>query len=125
MRPVRCVAARCVRNVHLLGQLAPPVEGVRSVPPFDPIAYQAAEACSRLPLVLAVAGGMLAEAGGQLTEDFVQLIQEDHGEVLREHSERLLRQHAERCDRLERPALAPPSPPSGARKTHYHEQEEI
>ena len=35
-------------------------------------------------MVLAVAGGILAEAGGRLTEDFVGLIKEDHGEVLRE-----------------------------------------
>ena len=48
------------------------------VPPFDPLAYKAAEACGRLPLVLAVAGGILAEAGGQLTKDFVDLLLEDH-----------------------------------------------
>ena len=34
--------------------------------------------------MLAVAGGILADAGGRLTEDFVALIHEDHGEVLRE-----------------------------------------
>merc|ERR1719408_64444 len=60
------------------------VAGRRTVPPYDPIAYEAAEACGRLPLVLAVAGGMLAEAGGRVTEEFVGLLQEDHGEVLRE-----------------------------------------
>merc|ERR1719428_668115 len=60
------------------------VAGQRTVPPYDPIAYKAAEACGRLPLVLAVAGGMLAEAGGRVTEDFVALLNEDHGEVLRE-----------------------------------------
>merc|ERR1719388_177490 len=54
------------------------------VPPFDPLAYKAAEACGHLPLVLAVAGGILAEAGGQLTSDFVELLLEDHGEVLRQ-----------------------------------------
>ena len=60
------------------------VAGTRSVPPYEAIAYRAAEACGRLPLVLAVAGGILAEAGGRLTEDFLTLIHEDHGEVLRE-----------------------------------------
>ena len=60
------------------------VAGTRTVPPYAPLAYKAADACGRLPLVLAVAGGMLAEAGGQITEDFVALLQEDHGEVLRE-----------------------------------------
>ena len=54
------------------------------MPPYGPLAYRAAEACGRLPLVLAVAGGILAEAGGRLTEDFVALLTEDHGEVLRE-----------------------------------------
>merc|ERR550514_2278876 len=75
-----------------LGLLAPEdavallfeVAGARTVPPYDPIAYRAADACGRLPLVLAVAGGMLAEAGGRLSEEFVKLLQEDHGEVLRE-----------------------------------------
>ena len=60
------------------------VADTRMVPPYDPLAYKAAEACGRLPLVLAVAGGILAEAGGRLTEDFIGLISEDHGEVLRE-----------------------------------------
>merc|ERR550514_1234957 len=60
------------------------VAGARTVPPYEPLAYRACDACGRLPLVLAVAGGMLAEAGGRLTEDFVRLLQEDHGEVLRE-----------------------------------------
>ena len=55
------------------------VAGARTVPPYDPIAYRAADACGRLPLVLAVAGGMLAEAGGRLSEEFVKLLQEDHG----------------------------------------------
>ena len=58
--------------------------GTRTVPPYEPLAYRAVEACGRLPLVLAVAGGILAEAGGRLTEEFVMLLQEDHGEVLRE-----------------------------------------
>ena len=53
------------------------------MPPYEEIAYQAAEACGRLPLVLAVAGGILAEAGGGLDEEFVKLLQEDQGEVLR------------------------------------------
>ena len=59
------------------------VAGSRSVPPYAEIAYKAAEACGRLPLVLAVAGGILAEAGGGLDEEFVKLLQEDQGEVLR------------------------------------------
>ena len=59
------------------------VAGTRTVPPFEPLAYKAAEACGRLPLVLAVAGGILADAGGRLSEDFLRLIHEDHGEVLR------------------------------------------
>merc|ERR550514_1312605 len=78
-----------------LGLLAPEdavallfeVAGARTVPPYDPIAYRAADACGRLPLVLAVAGGMLAEAGGRLSEEFVALLQEDHGEVLREQGD--------------------------------------
>merc|ERR1719408_740604 len=60
------------------------VAGTRTVPPYEPLAYRAADACGRLPLVLAVAGGMLAEAGGRVTAEFVGLLQEDHGEVLRE-----------------------------------------
>ena len=60
------------------------VAGTRMVPPFEPLAYRAAEACGRLPLVLAVAGGILAEAGGRLSEEYLSLLNEDHGEVLRE-----------------------------------------
>ena len=45
------------------------VAGARTVPPYEALAYQAVEACGRLPLVLAVAGGMLAEAGGRVTEE--------------------------------------------------------
>ena len=47
------------------------------MPPYEQLAYRAAEACGRLPLVLAVAGGILAEAGGRVTEDFIALIHED------------------------------------------------
>ena len=35
------------------------VAGTRTVPPYDQIAYRAAEACGRLPLAVAIAGGIL------------------------------------------------------------------
>ena len=60
------------------------VAGTRKVPPYEALAFRAVEACGGLPLVLAVAGGILADAGGKLTEDFVSLITEDNSEVLRE-----------------------------------------
>ena len=50
------------------------VAGKRTVPPYEPLAYRAAEACGRLPLVLAVAGGILAEAGGRLSEEYLALL---------------------------------------------------
>ena len=54
--------------------------GTRRVPPYDPLAYRAVEACGRLPLILAVAGGILADSGGRLTEDFLALLREDCGQ---------------------------------------------
>jgi hypothetical protein len=44
----------------------------------------AAKACGYLPLVLAIAGGMLSEVRGEVDAAFVELLQEDRGEVLRE-----------------------------------------
>ena len=54
----------CIRcQVALMFEVA----GTRTVPPFEAIAYRAAEACGPLPLVLAVAGGILADADGRPT----------------------------------------------------------
>jgi hypothetical protein len=60
------------------------VAGRPAAPPFQPIEHAAAQACSRLPLLLSVAGSMLEQFGGTVTEDFVAMLHEDHGEVLRE-----------------------------------------
>ena len=60
------------------------VAGTRKMPPYEALAYRAVEACGRLSFVLAVAGGILADAGGKLAEDFVSLISEDNSKVLRE-----------------------------------------
>ena len=61
------------------------VGGADAAPPYSAECYAAVEACGRLPLVLAVAGGMLADQyGGDLTQGFVELISESHGEVLRQ-----------------------------------------
>ena len=71
------------------------VAGTRTVPPYERLAYRAAEACGRLPLVLAVAGGILAEAGGRLTEDFIALIHEDRTRPFISFAQRLLCLHAD------------------------------
>ena len=61
------------------------VAGTRMVPPFEPLAYRAAEACGRLPLVLAVAGGILAEAGGRLSEEYLSLLRGAPGAAEEHH----------------------------------------
>ena len=59
--------------------------GVRAVPPYSEEVLAAAQACGRLPLTLAIAGGILDEIFfGEVTAEFVALLQEDHSQVLRE-----------------------------------------
>ena len=55
------------------------------LPPYSPNALAAVEACGRLPLTLGVAAGILSEQFfTRVSDDFVSLLGEDHGEVLRE-----------------------------------------
>ena len=59
--------------------------GVRAVPPYSEQVLAAARACGRLPLTLAIAGGILEEQFfGEVTAEFVALLEEDHSQVLRE-----------------------------------------
>ena len=58
--------------------------GALGIKPFDPKLYEAAEACGRLPLTLAVAGSMLEQFGGRCTDEFLHVLTEDRGEALRE-----------------------------------------
>ena len=60
------------------------VAGMTGVPPFQQLAYDAAEVCGRLPLVCAVAGGLLRQCGGRIDSGFVAMLREDNAEVLRE-----------------------------------------
>ncbi len=60
------------------------VAGVPAKPPFDRLAYEVADACGRLPLVLSVAGSMLEQYGGMITDRFLNLLREDNGEALRQ-----------------------------------------
>ena len=57
--------------------------GLSVQPPYSKLAFDAAELCGKLPLVLSIAGGML-ESHGSIDDDFVKLLSEDNREVLRE-----------------------------------------
>ena len=57
----------------------------RKEPPYTQETLEAAKACGGLPLTLAVAGGILQDQfGGEVSADFVAVLQEDHGEALRQ-----------------------------------------
>ena len=47
-------------------------------PPYSVLEHDAAAACGRLPLVLNIAGGLLRQAGGVITKEFVHMISEEH-----------------------------------------------
>jgi hypothetical protein len=66
-------------------QLLLKVAGADIAPPYNDLHYRTAEACDRLPLVLAVAGGMLESFNGaaEVSESFLALLEADSGEVLR------------------------------------------
>ena len=55
--------------------------GKQAPPPYSVLEHDAVAACGRLPLVLNIAGGLLRQAGGVITKEFVQMISEDHYEV--------------------------------------------
>ena len=60
------------------------VAGVVPTLPHSDLAYRCADACGYLPLALGVAGGLLSQFGGEMTDEFLRVLTEDHGEVLRE-----------------------------------------
>ena len=71
--------------------------GALAVAPYEPRLYEAAEACGRLPLILAVAGSMLEQFGGRCTDEFMRLLTEDRCEALRSQSCLHLRSPRLRC----------------------------
>ena len=61
------------------------VAGVRATPPYAEAVHKAAQACGRLPLTLAIAGGILMEQFfGEVTAEFAAMLGDDHSEVLRQ-----------------------------------------
>ena len=52
-------------------------------PPYPKLVLDAVELCGRLPLVLSIAGGMLEEHGGEVDEDFIKILSEEHMESIR------------------------------------------
>ena len=77
--PPETAVALLLECAHL-----PRLVGPAPTPSTDPLLFDAAEACGRLPLALAVAGSMLEQLGGVIDERYLRLLTEDRGEAIRE-----------------------------------------